>query len=56
MDEGVLSAFAKKGLLPLKDVVHWRAPTLGEVVSQPWADEVISFLAFHERGLRHPAH
>ena len=51
VDEEVLATFAKKGLLPLKEVAHWRAPTQGEVVPQPWADEVVSFLAFHERGL-----
>ena len=28
----------------------------GEVVSQPRADEVVSFLAFHERGLGYPTH
>ena len=56
MDEAVLADFTVKGLLSSKEVAYWRAPTLGEVVSQPWADEVISFLAFHERGLRHPAH
>ena len=56
MDEEVLATFTEKGLLPSKEVAHWRAPALGEVVSQPWADEVISFLAFHERGLRYPTH
>ena len=35
MDEEVLATFAEKGLLPLKEVVHWRAPTPGEVVPQP---------------------
>ena len=29
---------------------------LGEVVLQPRADEVVSFLAFHKRGLGYPAH
>ena len=56
MDEEVLAAFAEKGLLLLKEVVHWRAPTPGEVVLQPHAGEVITFLAFHERGLRCPEH
>ena len=56
MDEVVLANFAVKGLLLSKEVAHWRAPALGEVVPQPWADEVISFLAFHERGLGYPAH
>ena len=56
MDEEVLAAFTEKGLLPSKEVAYWRAPTSGEVVPQPRADEVVSFLAFHERGLGYPAH
>ena len=56
MDEEVLATFAEKGLLPSKEVAHWRAPALGEVVLQPWADKVISFLAFHEHGLGYPTH
>ena len=52
----MLAAFAEKGLLPSKEVAHWRAPAPGEVVPQPRADEVVSFLAFHERGLGYPAH
>jgi hypothetical protein len=56
VDEEVLATFAEKGLLPSKEVAQWRAPTPGEVVPQPRADEVISFLAFHERGLGYPAH
>ena len=56
MEEEVLATFAEKGLLPSKEVAHWRAPASGEVVPQPQADEVISFLAFHERGLGYPAH
>ena len=56
MDEEVLATFTKNGLLPSKEVVHWRAPVLGEVVPQPRADEVISFLAFLEHGLGYPAH
>ena len=47
MDEEVLAAFTEKGLLPSKEVAYWRAPASGEVVPQPWADEVISFLAYH---------
>ena len=35
VDEAVLADFAMKGLLPLEEVVHYRAPTLGEVVLQP---------------------
>ena len=56
MDKEVLATFAKKGLLPSKEVVHWRALASGEVVPQPWADEVVSFLAFHERGLGYPVY
>ena len=56
MDEEMLAAFAEKGLLPSKEVAHWRAPTPREVVPQRWADEVISFLAFHEHGLGYPTH
>ena len=56
VDEAVLVAFIEKGLLSLKEVVHWRAPTLGEAVLRPWANEVVSFLAFHEHGLGYPVH
>ena len=45
--EAVLAAFIEKGLLPSKEVAHWRVPMPGEVVPQPRADEVVSFLAFH---------
>ena len=55
MRESVLKAFIMKGFLPPKEVAHWRA--LGrEDVSQPRPDEVVSFLAFHERGLGYPMH
>ena len=54
MDEAVLAAFIEKGLLPPKEVVHWRAPVLGEAIPRPWANELVSFLAFHERGLGYP--
>ena len=56
VNEEVLAAFAEKGLLLPKEVAYWRAPALREVVLQPWADEVISFLAFHEGRLRYPTH
>ena len=56
MDEEVLATFTEKGLLLSKEVVYWRAPTPGEVIPQPRANEVVSFLAFHQRGLRYPAH
>jgi len=55
VDETVLAAFAEKGLLPPKEVTHWRAPA-GEAFSRPWGGEVISFLAFHDRGLGYPTH
>ena len=55
MSESMLAAFAEKWFLPPKEVAHWSAPA-GEDFPQPWAGEVVSFLAFHERGLRYPAH
>lgn len=56
VDEAMLATFTEKRLLPPKEVAHWRAPKLGEVVPRPWANEVVSFLAFHEHGLGYPAH
>ena len=53
MRESVLKAFATKGFLPLKEVAHWRAPRR-EGFPQPWPDEVVSFLTFHERKIRIP--
>ena len=55
MRESVLKAFVVKGFLPPKEVAHWRAPRREEF-PQPQPDEVVSFLTFHERGLRYPAH
>ena len=55
MRESVLATFAEKGVLPPKEVAHWRAP-MGEDFPQPWAGEVVSFLSFHEHGLGYPAH
>ena len=55
MRESVLDAFAEKGFLPPKEVAHWRAPGR-EDFPQPQTGEVVSFLAFHERGLGYPAH
>ena len=53
--ELVLKAFAAKGFLPPKEVAHRRA--LGrEEFPQPWPDEVVSFLTFHEHGLGYPMH
>ena len=52
----MLTAFAKKGLPPPKEVTHWRAPTPGEAVPRPRTDEVVSFLSFHEHGLGYLAH
>ena len=48
--ESVLEAFAVKGFLPTKVAAHWRAPGR-EDFPQPRPGEVVSFLAFHERGL-----
>jgi len=55
VSESMLAVFIEKGVLPLKEVVHWRAPTR-EDFPHPRASVVISFLAFHERGLGYPAH
>ena len=55
MSKSVLAAFVEKGVLPPKEVAHWRAP-MGEDFPQPWASEVVSFLAFYEHGLGYPAH
>ena len=52
----MLATFAEKGLLPPKEVVHWSAPVLGEVIPRPRANEVVSFLAFHKCGLEYPVH
>ena len=55
MRESELEAFAEKGFLPSKEVTHWRAPGKKDF-PQPRAGEVVSFLAFHERGLGYPTH
>ena len=52
----MLATFTGKGLLPPKEVAHWRAPVLGEAILRPRANEVVSFLAFHEPGLGYTAH
>ena len=52
----VLASFVEKGLLLPMEVAHWRAPTPGEAVLRPRADEVVSFLAFHEHELEYPVH
>lgn len=56
MREELQEDFTVKGLLPLKVVVSWRAPEPETVIPRAKPDEVVSFLAFHERGLRYPAH
>ena len=55
MRESVLATFAEKGFLLPKEVAHWRPP-VGEDFPQPWADKVVSFLAFHEHRLGYPTH
>ena len=55
MDVSVLAAFVGKGLLPPKEVAHWRAPT-GEDFPRPRAGEVGSFHTFYERGLGYLVH
>jgi hypothetical protein len=56
MEESQLKDFAMKGLLPPKVVAHWRAPPAEHEEPHPEEDEFVSFLAFHERGLRYSAH
>ena len=55
MRKSVLESFVKKGFLPPMEVAHWRAPGR-EDFPQPRPGEVVSFLAFHERGLGYPEH
>ena len=55
MRESVLASFVEKGVLPPKEVAHWRAP-MGEDFPRPQDGEVVSFLTFHEHGLGYPAH
>ncbi|RLN19608.1 putative retrotransposon protein [Panicum miliaceum] len=54
--EDRLQDFTENGLLPQKAVVHWRAPLAEHEEPQPEADQIVSFLAFHERGLGYPGH
>ena len=56
VDKVVLAAIIEKGLVPSKEVMHWRVPVPGEAIPRPRADEVASFLAFHEHGLGYPMH
>ena len=50
-----MKSFAVKEFLSPKEVAHWRAPEREEF-PQPRPGEVVSFLAFHERGLGYLAH
>jgi hypothetical protein len=56
MTEDRLQDYMEKGLRPPKVVVHWRAPPAEHEEPQPEADEIVSFLMFHERSLGYPAH
>ena len=55
MRESVLKSFAMKGFLPPKEGAHWRAPRREEF-PQHQPDEVVSFLAFHERRFGYAPH
>jgi hypothetical protein len=55
-DRGAAAGFTEKGLLPSKELAHWRPPPAGHEEPRPEADEIVSFLTFYERGLGHPAH
>ena len=56
MTEAQLEKLATDGLIPLRGVVHWRAPLPEEVSPHLRPDEVVSFCIFYARGLGHPAH
>lgn len=47
--EARLQWLVEKDLLPLKEVVGWRA-TVEDVLLFPQPNEVVSFIDFHERG------
>jgi hypothetical protein len=49
-----LLRLVEDGLLPLKEVIGWRAAA-GEVLSNPRPGEMVSFTDFHEHGFRIPA-
>jgi hypothetical protein len=55
VEEVQLEDFATKGFLPPKAVTHWRAPPAEHEELRPEAGEIVSFLVFHEHGLRYPA-
>ncbi|RLM69727.1 orf3 [Panicum miliaceum] len=54
--ESLLEDSAAKGFLPPKEVARWRAPPPEHEEPHPEPHEVVSFLAFHERGLGYLAH
>jgi hypothetical protein len=56
VEEAQLKDFAAKGLLPPRVVAHWRAPPAEHKEPQLEAGEIVSFLAFHGRGLGYLAH
>ena len=56
MTEAQLEKLATDGSIPLRGVVHWRAPPPEEVSPHPRPNEVVSFRIFYTRGLGHPAH
>jgi hypothetical protein len=37
-------------------VAHWRPLLAGHEAPRPEANEIVGFLTFYKRGLRHPAH
>ena len=54
--EAWLEELAREGLIPPREVVHWRAPSESGVVPHPNPGEVVTFRIFYTRGLWHPAH
>lgn len=52
--KNTLLDFVKVGFLPTKNILHWRAPTLGEQRPQPQDGEVIVFTDHMNRGFSPP--
>lgn len=54
--ESQLEHLIAKGWLLPKLVAGWRVPLAEHMVPHSEPNEVVSFLAFHKRGLEYPAH
>jgi hypothetical protein len=56
VEESQLEDFTIMGQLLPKVVAHWRAPPAEHEEPHPEHNEIVSFLAFHERGLGYSEH